>query len=89
MFKRYQPCSVYQSILFNNASHERRGFGNLMFPLWSALLGGSHLSLGHGSFHFVCKPLLMDEFHFAWFLLNHGLHVFLVVCMVLKKIERS
>jgi len=50
---------------FDNASHDRRGFVNLMLPLWFALLGGSFDLLGCGSFHFVpCIPL----FWVLWFI---------------------
>jgi hypothetical protein len=53
------------------ASHDQRGFGNLMFPLWFiALFGWFICLLGCGSFHFV-----FFFFPFVWVLwLIYGFH---------------
>jgi hypothetical protein len=50
-FRRSSPFLIWY------ASHNKKGFENLMFPLWFAFLGGF---FGHGSFHFVLciLPLL-------------------------------
>jgi len=39
VFSKGPPFSYY-------VAHDKRGFGNLMFPLWFALLGGRFFSLG-------------------------------------------
>jgi hypothetical protein len=49
---------MFSLMQFNQKSYYYwMGFGNLMFPLWFALLGGFFCLLGHGSFLFVpCIP---------------------------------
>ncbi len=46
-FRRSSPFVIWY------ASCDRRKVGNLMFPLWFALLDLFSCLLGHGSFHFV------------------------------------
>jgi hypothetical protein len=67
--------------------HNRRGFGNLIFPLWFALIGGSFVFLDVSPSNLFLVFPLFFFFWMLWFI--YDWHVIIIISIITLDVDES